>query len=377
MSMAIHLRDAKGALLPGEWVSIHDGGSEAFPHMLAAIERATQSIHLEVYTFSRDGVGEEFLSGLSEAALRGVRVTAILDGWGSAPDGRYVQALLLAAGCDCRIYNPLASLLAGRFRRNHRKILLVDGEVAFLGGVNISDEYGHAGPGHAPAIEEEEPPWLDLVLEVRGGAAAWLARRLRGDRVKPPPGPVHIHLSGLGGGWPLRRRHLKAIGAARTEILIAHAYFLPDRRFVRSLTAAARRGVSVTLLLAGRSDVLLSRAATMRLYHQLLLAGVRIHEWTRSVHHAKAAVMDESRLLVGSFNLEPFSLANLEALVEVEDEPVARAGKAWIEARLAESRQVTLADLAGRSRLQRWLLDAIGLFVARAAQWLGRLLSLR
>jgi cardiolipin synthase len=95
------------------------------------------------------------------------------------------------------------------------------------------------------------------------------------------------------------------------------------------------------------------------------------------VHHAKAAVMDESRLLVGSFNLEPFSLANLEALVEVEDEPVARAGKAWIEARLAESRQVTLADLAGRSRLQRWLLDAIGLFVARAAQWLGRLLSLR
>ena len=377
MGTAIHLRDETGVERQGESVALLDGGDEAFPRMLSAIRDAAQSIHLEVYTFSRDGVGGQFLEALADAAGRGVRVTVVLDGWGSALDGRFVQGALGAAGCEVRIFNPLLSLLVGRFRRNHRKILLVDGEVAFLGGINISDEYGHAGPHHAPAIEEREPAWLDLAVEIRGRAAAWLDRRLRGAREKAPAGPVHIHLSGLGGGRPLRRRHLKAVGAARREILIAHAYFLPDRRFVRSLTAAARRGVGVMLLLAGRSDLLLARVATRRLYHQLLRAGVRICEWSHSVHHAKATVVDGERLLVGSFNLEPYSLANLEVLVEVEDEAVAGEGKAWIATRVARSREITLAELGGRSALQRWLLDAVGLAIARAADWVRRVLSLR
>ena len=377
MGEAIHLHDVSGEPIANESVALLDGGREAFPRMLEAIERASQSIHLEVYTFSREGIGEEFLAALGGAARRGVRVTVILDGWGSALDGRYVQALLEADGCEVRIYHPVTSLLVGRFRRDHRKILLVDGEMAFLGGVNISDEYGHTGPGHAPEIEERDPDWLDLAVEVRGRAAVWLDRRLRGERRTQPAGPVHIHLSGIGGGRPLRRRYLKAIGAARREVLLAHGYFIPDRRFVRSLTAAARRGVRVTLLLAGRSDLLLARPATRRLYHQFLRAGVRIHEWTRSVHHAKAAVVDEFRFLVGSFNLEPFSLSNLEALVEVEDAAVAAAGKAWIATRVAEAREVVLADLSGRSPLQRWLLDAIGLFAARAAEAIGRILRLR
>jgi len=377
MGEAIHPHDAGGTPIASESVALLDGGREAFPRMLEAIGRASQSIHLEVYTFSREGIGEEFLAALGEAARRGVRVKVILDGWGSALDGRHVQALLEADGCEVRIYHPLTSLLAGRFRRDHRKILLVDGQAAFLGGVNISDEYGHTGPGHAPEIEERDPDWLDLAVEVRGRAAEWLDRRLRGERRTQPPGPVRIHLSGIGGGRPLRRRYLKAIGAARREVLLAHGYFIPDRRFVRSLTAAARRGVTVTLLLAGRSDLLLARPATRRLYHQLLRAGVRIHEWTRSVHHAKAAAVDELRFLVGSFNLEPFSLSNLEALVEVEDAAVAAAGKAWIATRIGQAREVALADLSGRSPLQRWLLDAVGLFVARAAEAIGRILRLR
>ncbi|HEU4383283.1 MAG TPA: phospholipase D-like domain-containing protein [Anaeromyxobacteraceae bacterium] len=377
MGEPIHLRDARGELLPGQWVALLDGGPEAFPRMLQAIHSAEQSIRLETYTFRREGVGEEFLAALSAAAQRGVRVEVVLDGWGSALDGRYVQGLLDAAGCEVRIYHPVLSLLVGRFRRLHRKVLVVDGEVAFVGGVNISDEYGHLGPGHAPEVEAQEPAWLDLVLEVGGPVAAWLGRRLRGERLRAPPGPVHVHLSGLGGGLPLRRRYLKALGAARRTVEMAHAYFLPDRRLVRSLTAAARRGVQVTLLLAGRSDVPLARAATRRLYHQLLRAGVHIHEWTRSVHHAKAAVVDDRRLLAGSFNLEPYSLANLELLVEVDDAAVARQGGAWIERRVAQAEEVTLAILARRSRVQRWLVDAAGLFVARLAQWVGRLLARR
>ncbi|HZY02248.1 MAG TPA: phospholipase D-like domain-containing protein [Anaeromyxobacteraceae bacterium] len=375
MGAPIRLSDSLGRPLPGQWVALLDGGPEAFPRMLEAVRASQQSVLLETYTFRREGVGEEFLAALSSAAQRGVRVEVVLDGWGSALDGRYVQALLGEAGCQVRIYHPVLSLLRGRFRRLHRKILLVDGEVAFVGGVNISDEYGHLGPGHAPEMEEREPPWLDLMLEVRGPVVAWLERRLRGERLRPPRGPVHVLLSGLGGGRPLRRRYLKALGAARRSIEMAHAYFLPDHRLVRSLTAAARRGVQVTLLLAGRSDIPLFQAATRRLYRQLLRAGVRIHEWSRSVHHAKAAVVDDQRLLAGSFNLEPYSLANLEALVEVDDPAVAREGGAWIARRVAEAEEVTLATLQRRSPLQRWLVDAVGLWVARAEQWVGRLLS--
>ncbi|HTP50335.1 MAG TPA: phospholipase D-like domain-containing protein [Anaeromyxobacteraceae bacterium] len=359
-----------------ESVALLDGGREAFPRMLRAIREARQTVRLEVYHFARDGVGEEFLAALSAAARRGVRVLVVLDGWGTALDGRFLEALLERDGCRVRIYNPLTALLAGRLRRNHRKLLLVDGEVLFLGGINIADEYGSPGP-EGPADEERRRDWLDLAVEVRGAAAGWLERRLRGSRERPPPGKVHVWLSGLGGARPLRRRYLKAFGAARREILAAHSYFLPDRRFVRSITAAARRGVRVTLLLAGESDVPLARLAARRLYRQLLRAGVEIREWTRSVHHAKVSVVDGGRLILGSFNLDPLSLANLESLLEVDDPSAAAAARLWIEERLRDSRKVELGSLERRSRLASWALDAIGLWVARSAQWVGRLLALR
>jgi cardiolipin synthase len=358
-------------------VTLLEGGREAFPRMLSAIQGARESVHLEVYRFSRDGVGEEFREALAEASRRGVRVTLVLDGWGTALDGRWLQAALEAEGCEVRIFHPITALFAGRIRRNHRKMLLVDGEVAFLGGINIGDEYGHTGPGRAPEAAEREPDWLDLAVEVRGPVAGWLARRVRGGRDRPPAGRVHVRITGLGGARPLRQRYRKAFGRARREILSAHSYFLPDRRFVRSITAAARRGVRVELLLAGRSDVPLARAATARLYRQLLAAGVEIREWTRSVHHAKVAVVDGRRMLLGSFNLDPLSLSNLESLVEVDDPVVAREARRWIEARAAEGRVVGLADVAGRTPLQRWVADSLGLAVARSAEWVGRLLALR
>jgi cardiolipin synthase A/B len=347
-----------------------DGGPEAYPRMLAAVARAQYEVRLEVYAFACDGVGQRFIAALAAAARRGVRVTVIIDGWGSAGDGGEVAARLRDAGCQVAIYNPLTSLLAGRFRRNHRKILIVDEEVAFLGGINIGDEYGRMD-------EPDVPRWLDLAVELRGPAVGWLAARLRGARLPTPRGSVRIHLSGLGGGRRLRRRYVKAIGAARRSVVVANAYFLPDRRLVRSITAAARRGVQVTLVLPGRSDVPLARAATRSLYGKLLRAGVRIHEWTATVLHAKAAVMDGRRLLIGSFNLDPLSLANLETLVELEEPDVAAQGAAWMERLLAQSREVTVREVDGRPRLVRWMLDVLGLAVLRLAHRIGRLLAMR
>jgi cardiolipin synthase len=359
---------------PGDAVTLLAGGREAFPRMLRAIREARQSVHLEVYHLAREGVGDAFREALSEAAQRGVRVRVILDGWGSALDGRWLQAMLEPDGAEVKIYHPLSALFSGRFRRNHRKILVVDGAVAFLGGINIADEYGHVGPGRAPDLADDSPEWMDLAVELRGAPAAWLEARLRGERPSRPPGPVQVHLSGIGGGGRLRKLYLRSFGAARTEILAAHAYFLPDRRFVRSITAAARRGVKVTLLLAGRSDVPLIRAATTRLYRNLIQGGVEIREWTRSVHHAKVAVVDGEKVLMGSFNLDPLSLANLESLVEIDDRETAGAARRWFEERAALARRVPPEEAARRGFGGR-VLDAIGSAVARLAERVARLLS--
>jgi cardiolipin synthase len=214
---------------------------------------------------------------------------------------------------------------------------------------------------------------MDLAVEIQGEPAAWLEARLRGERPPRPPGPAQIHLSGIGGGRRLRRLYLRAFGGAREEILAAHSYFLPDRRFVRSITAAARRGVKVALLLAGRSDVPLARAGTVRLYRRLAEAGVRILEWMRSVHHAKVAVVDGSKVLVGSFNLDPLSLANLESLVEIDDPVTAAAARRWFEERAAQASEVDAAALG--EGVGRRLLDALGRAVARVARWVAGVLS--
>jgi cardiolipin synthase len=169
---------------------------------------------------------------------------------------------------------------------------------------------------------------------------------------------------------------LKAFATAQRLILVAHAYFIPDAGVIRALRRAARRGVRVKLLLAGRSDVPFARAATMSLYRRLLAAGVEIHEWTSSVLHAKATTIDERRFLVGSFNLDPLSLSNLETLVEVADAPVVARAQSWIESHLTTARRVTLDECA-RSLWHRWFADGMGLVVARFAQWFGRLLAVR
>ncbi len=341
-----------------------DGGREAYPAMLAAIRVARHDVLLEVYAFSPEGIGAEFIAALSAAARRGVRVSVTIDAWGSAPGTSEVEAALEAAGCSVRVYGSVLGILAGRLRRNHRKILAVDGEVAFLGGLNVADAYTGAAPGSVP--------WADLALALRGPVAAWLQGRARRERGWSPPGPVRVWLSGLGGAKRLRRRYLKAFGRARRHILLAHAYFLPDRHVLRSIAAAARRGVDVRIVVAGKLDVPLAGAATRRHYRKLLRAGVHVSEWTRSMLHAKAAAVDGRRLLLGSFNLDPLSLANLEALAEVTlPGPVADAER-WIRARFDEGERVTLERISGASGAQRVLGDRVGQLVVGVARAIAR-----
>jgi cardiolipin synthase len=356
---------------PPDTVSFLDGGAQAFPRMLDAIAAARDEVLLEIYTLSEEGIGATFVEALAAAARRGVRVSVVLDGFGSSPGATSIAAELEAAGCEVEIFNRLLSVFAGRWRRNHRKLLAVDREVAFVGGINIADEYG------VPGAPPDAVAWADVAVEIRGPTAAWVQGAGRRERARPPEGPVRVWLSGAGGGGRLRRRYVKAIAGARARVLVAHSYFLPDRRLVRTITAAARRGVAVSLLLPGRSDVALARRATRRLYRRLLGAGVEIREWGRSVLHAKTAVADGTRLLVGSFNLDPLSLANLEALAEIEVAGAVADGERWIEARLGEAAPVTMEAVRSRTWLERWLDERLGSWVARAASRLARFLGRR
>jgi len=282
------------------------------------------------------------VAALARAARRGVAVRVVIDGWGSARSGRAVAAALREAGCAVRIHNRLLGLLVGRFGRNHRKILLVDDEVAFLGGINIGDE--NVGEG-------QRPGWADLALEIRGPQCARLGQMIRREAYLSLDSSLRIYLCGLGGGWRLRQRYLKAFASARQRIHVAHGYFLPDLGVVRAITAAARRGVRVRLLLAGRSDVPFARAATRSLYRRLLAAGVDIHEWSGSVLHAKVATVD------------------------VDDAPVVEQGEAWIQDHFGRSRSMTSVEAS--SRVQRWLLDPLGRLVARLADAVSRVIASR
>ncbi len=353
-----------------ESVDLLEGGDQAYPRMLEAIGSARRRVHLEVYAFAPSGIGARFIDALGRAARRGVRVLVVIDGWGSARGGTAVVEQLRELGCEARIYNKLRALLIGRFGRNHRKILLVDDEVAYLGGINIGDENLATGEG-----ADARAGWADLALEIRGPQCARLGQMIRREPRRPVDSSLTILLCGLGGGWRLRRRYLRAFAVARSRIHVAHGYFLPDPGVVRAISSAARRGVEVRLLLAGRSDVFLARAATRSLYRRLLAAGVRIHEWTGSVLHAKIATIDGQRLLVGSFNLDPFSLANLEALVEVDDMQVVHLGEAWIQMRFAQSDPVTSVETT--RPIRRWILDPAGHVVARLADAVARIIISR
>ena len=365
-ALSVALTPVHGPTSAPESVLLLDGGEQAYPLMLQAIAQAKRGVHLEVYSFSPAGVGARFVEALADAARRGVTVRVLIDGWGSARSGRAIVAALREAGCSARLHNRLMALFVGRFSRNHRKVLLVDDEVAFLGGINIGDENVRAGV---------LPGWADLALEIRGPQCAYLGQLVRREPRRPVDSSLRIYVCGPGGGWRLRRRYIKAFAGARQRIHVAHGYFMPDRGVVRAITAAARRGVQVRLLLAGRSDVPFARAATRSLYRRLLAAGVVIHEWSDSVLHAKVATVDGRRLLVGSFNLDPLSLANLEALVEVEDGHVVRQGEAWIQDHFARSHEVTSVEAT--TRTQRWLLDPVGRLLTRLAEATSRVIASR
>jgi len=308
--------------------------------LLRAIASARYEIFLESYLYRDDATGRRVSAALIWAARRGVTVRVLLDGFGAGDLPRRLRLCLERGGVQLLFFRPerwLLSLDRHRLRRMHRKVVVLDGRMAFVGGINILDDVDRPDerPRYDYALRVEGPVVEDLrrLVAREWRSTAWSQLR-RGWRRVPPlastPGPAGPSRAALVVRDNVRHRraieaaYLRAIAEARDEIIIANAGFLPGRRFRAALLAAAERGVRVILLLQGRVETALQHFATQLLYGPLLAAGVAIHEYQAGFIHAKVAVVDGEWMTVGSSNLDPFSLLTArEANLLVRDRGLA------------------------------------------------------
>jgi phosphatidylserine/phosphatidylglycerophosphate/cardiolipin synthase-like enzyme len=343
---------------PGNEFRLLDGGALFFARMLAAIDAAEMYVLLEMYLVSSGRVAGRFIEALTRARARGVRCCVVFDGFGALGLSGGDRLWLEESGVELRIFNPLRWRNRLRnFRRDHRKLLAVDGQVAFVGGAGLADEF--AGPD----------AWRELMIEIRGPVVAdWQRafartwRRLGPELALPDPPLVPLAGGALGRlALSEARQHsvlangvVARIDAARTRAWIVSAYFVPSRRFRTALRRAARRGVDVRLLMpSARTDHPWVRQAARRFYGKMLRSGVRIFEYQPRVLHAKMIVCDDW-VSIGSSNLDRWSFKwNLEANQEVADARVAQAAAALYGADLAVSSALSRRQWPRRAWLDR------------------------
>jgi len=398
-------------LRDGHQIKLLQGGADFFPELIRALDAARSHIQLETYIFDFHGDGALVAAALDRAGRRGVRVWVVVDGVGTPKLKEEWRTRFDSAGVEWRVYSPLGTLgllIPSRWRRLHRKLCVVDGQVAFCGGINILDDL------HDPQHGALKSPRLDFAVCATGAMVQqvqeattqlwWRMQAVRHVRQQNFPEAfssfraaglhvpwIHDTQQGRGDTWvakaglllrdnllhrgQIEKAYRRAIGLARHDIVIANAYFLPGRKLRKALVHAAQRGVRVRLLLQGRYEYFMQYHAARPVYRQLLEAGVEIYEYAESFLHAKVAVIDAHHdrpwATVGSSNLDPFSLLLArEANVVVADNFFAKRLRDGLEHAMAsKSQRIMPQSLLERSQLQR-AMDWIAFGLMRLAIWL-------
>jgi cardiolipin synthase len=344
-------------------VRLLKNGVEAFPAMFDAIDRAQSCVVLEMYILADDGTGREFRDRLVNAAKRGAEVMVLIDAWGAWQLQDSFWNDLRAAGGKVRWFHPISRGLLPF--RNHRKMLLVDDRIVYVGGMNIADEYYRGTGGQAP--------WRDNMLEISGTEAARLRRsflrmwrraeiplrrlflKLRGDRAMRSikAGKVLFLESGPADPIrPVRKIYRLVIQNAVESIDLAMGYFYPQGQMMRALKRAVTRGVRVRLLFPEKTDVPIARWAAHGLYGRMLRAGVEVWEYRPAMMHAKLAIADDT-VIAGSANLDIRSgMINYELVAVVQDEDLARQARSDFEQDLAHSVRIRLEEWRKRPLIQ-------------------------
>lgn len=329
-------RDLDYGWQSGNQVELLENGEAYFPRVFEAMRQAQREILLETFILFEDKVGNELQSILIEAAQRGVKVVASLDGFGSGELSPAFLGALADAGVAVQMFDPASKTLGIRtnwFRRLHRKIVVVDATVGFIGGINFSaDHLGDFGPeakqDYAVQITGTAVADLHHFALAQSGRQVRTRRGWRRRQQRPSVWPTEqgdgqvrlIYRDNLQHRDDIEEAYIHALSKAQKRAVIANAYFFPGYRLLREIRNAARRGVHVQLIMQGQPDVLLAKLAARMLYDYLLKDGVVIHEYCQRPLHGKVALVDNEWSTVGSSNLDPLSLAlNLEANVLIRD----------------------------------------------------------
>jgi len=360
----------------GNTIEILTNGPEFYPAMLDAIRGARETVNMEVYMFRRGKAADRFIDALAGRARAGVRVTVVVDAIGSLGQFQHVVRPLREAGCRVERYQHMTWYRLARLNnRTHRELLIVDGEVAFVGGAGIADWWIEP--------KKDEPIWRDMAARIEGpivayiqGIAAenWL--ECRGEILTGPDTYKALTPKGSSGAFavkssPADRATVSRvlfqtlIEGARHRVRLGTPYFLPDRAFRQALMRAVGRGVEMTIVVPGRyTDQHLVRLASRRSYGRLLRAGVRIFEYQPGMTHLKACIVDDLWSVIGSTNCDNRSFEhNDEVNVAIRDEEVAARITRDLEADMAKSVEITLARWQRRPMWEKlvgsvaWILE--------------------
>jgi len=352
----------------GNRVTMLVDGTTAIPEMIAAIRQAKKTVYYETYIHRNDRIGLEFADALRDAALRGVRVFVIYDDWGSDDAAELLDGLA-TSGARVLPFHPVT--MFQQFRdmnaRNHRKILVVDNETGFTGGVNVGLEY---------VGTPETPPYRDTHLRIEGPAVQQLTLSFfkcwfeqTGEQIdagQPPHSiqgartKVLITTETLRRERAsLRRSYIFAFKAARERILITNSYFVPDHQIRAAIVQAARRGIRVRIIVPGITDVPMTRFAGWAIYPELLAAGAEIYEYTGRILHAKTAVIDAGIVICGSTNLDHRSfLHNQELQAMIFDTEAGAQFARQFETDLTRCERLTLETHGNWPFWKKWAASA-------------------
>ncbi len=360
-----------GDLTRGNTFEVLTNGVEMLPRMLEAIDRASRRISFETYIFDKGQVAEQFTSALERAARRGVQVRIVVDAIGGSTMEAAHRDRLVQAGCHLAEFNPPTwySLETVNYR-THRKILVVDGEVGFTGGVGVADHWmGNAdSKDHwrdtqvritGPVVRLMEASFYENYLEADGAEAPVLDEYSAPTADSAPAAEaapaLQVRSSPTGGSNDLKRLYLLSLASARRSLDIATPYFVTDESTSWSLEDAIRRGVKIRILLEGEiTDAMPVKYASRHAYDRLLQQGVELYEYQPTMMHAKVLVVDGIWSMFGSANFDNRSLElNDELNVAVSSQDLAARFLRDFEQDLAVSKRITLEDWRRRSLLQK------------------------
>ncbi|WP_296686914.1 phospholipase D-like domain-containing protein [Flavobacterium sp.] len=363
--------------LPFKSVQLVHSGDDYFSRLERIINDAVTEIHIQTYIFDNDATGKRILLALKEALKRQVKVYLLLDGFGSLSFPNEISKEFRQAGGHIRFFSPLFS--ASSFyigRRLHKKVVVADGKVALIGGINIANRY------HGTSNTK---PWLDFAIEINSSIAKDIQSHCKANYSKKKSAlrktilptfeaEEKVMIQILQNDWLNRKSeiseaYIQAVSEAKEKVIIVGSYFLPGRKLTNALLEASKSKVKIQLILSGVSDLPMTRRASCYLYSKLLEHNIELYEWNQSVLHGKAMVVDGSWSTIGSFNLNNLSsYASIEMNVGIESPAFATLFEEELQQILLQCQKITSESFQTRNTISSKISNALSYYITRGIE---------